>query len=133
MQAITARSIRFGSPGTRRTEAANGRRSAAAELVSDIVSPPRPVAGGFSRSSHPCHGAALSRRGRVAAAPRHGARTTPVLPKPPAARAVSSSRSTSTHSMRSTGDSTPCAMRMPRSIVNGASPAFITITFSSPR
>ncbi len=70
--------------------------------------------GAFSRCSEPSHAA-------------------PVLPNPPVARTVSSSASTSCQSMRRTGERTACAIRMPRSMTNGASPAFMTITCSSPR
>ena len=57
----------------------------------------------------------------------------PVLPNPPAPRAVSSSSATSTHPPRTTGASTACAIRIPRSTTNGSCPAFITITCNSPR
>ncbi len=57
----------------------------------------------------------------------------PVLPKPPPPRAVSSRLGTSCQRARTTGASTAWAMRVPRSTVNGASPAFSTMTWSSPR
>ena len=57
----------------------------------------------------------------------------PVLPKPPSLRVVASRLSTSCQRTRTTGASTAWAIRAPRSTMNGASPAFSTITWISPR
>src|SRR5205807_8846842 len=63
----------------------------------------------------------------------HRASASPVLPKPPSARAVSSSDSTTLNEARDTGAMTICAIRSPRRIVNGSVPKFARITFTGPR
>lgn len=79
----------------------------------------RPLAGGLS--------------GRVAPSPENPDYRVPVLPNPPSPRAVSGSSATCFQTPRTTGATTACAMRMPRSMVKGSVPAFMTITCSSPR
>ena len=57
----------------------------------------------------------------------------PVEPNPPGPRTVSSNASRRTHSTRACWATTSCAMRMPRSTVNGSRPWFTSSTFTSPR
>ncbi len=57
----------------------------------------------------------------------------PVLPKPPAPRAVSPTPSASSSAGDSCRANTSCAIRSPRRIVTASLPPFWRITFSSPR
>src|SRR5690606_21283027 len=57
----------------------------------------------------------------------------PVDPKPPAPRALPGSSSTTSHVTRTTGATTSCAMRMPRSITTGSAPRLTSATLTSPR
>ncbi len=59
--------------------------------------------------------------------------TPPVLPNPPSPREVASRVVTSCQVARTTGARMAWAMRVPRVTVNAASPAFMTITWISPR
>ncbi len=57
----------------------------------------------------------------------------PVLPKPPAPRAVPASDSAGSNAARATGATTSCAIRSPRAIVTGSPPRLTTTTPTSPR
>ena len=60
-------------------------------------------------------------------------RQVPVEPNPPSARPVAGRSAATVNAARATGATTSWAMRSPRRIVNGASPRFPRITFTSPR